>query len=42
MLDGISDPAAMNLSMLLEIVKDRKAWHAAVHWVADSWTQLSN
>ena len=32
----------MNLSKLLEIVKDREAWRAAVHGVAKSWTQLSD
>ena len=32
----------MNLSKLQEIVKDREAWHAAVHKVAKSQTQLSN
>ena len=31
----------MGLSKLLEIVKDRKAWRAAVHGVAKSWTGLS-
>ena len=31
----------MNLSKLGEIVKDRGAWHAAVHGVAKSWTQLT-
>ena len=31
----------MSLSKLQEIVKDRKAWYAAVHEVAKSWTQLS-
>ena len=32
----------INLSKLWEVVKERKAWHAAVHRVAKSWTQLSN
>ena len=41
-LDTITDTMAMNLSKLQEIVEDRGAWHAAVHWVAKSWTQLSN
>ena len=30
------------MSKLQEIVKDRKAWHAAVHGVTKSWTQLSD
>ena len=37
-LDGITDSIDMNLSKLLEIVKDRGAWHAAVHGVAKSRT----
>ena len=37
-LDGITDSVGMSLSKLQEIVKDRKAWHAAVHRVAKSWT----
>ena len=41
-LDGITDLMAMSLSKLLEIVKDREAWHAAVHRVAKSQTRLSN
>ena len=37
-LDGITDSMDMNMSKLLEIVKNREAWHAAVHEVAKSWT----
>ena len=41
-LDGIIDSTDMSLNKFLEIVKDREAWHAAVHGVAKSQTQLSN
>ena len=37
-LDGITDTMDMNLSKLWEIVKDRGAWHAAVHVVTESGT----
>jgi len=37
-LDGITDSMDVNLSELWEIVKDRKAWYAAAHEVAKSWT----
>ena len=41
-LDGIDDSTDMSLSKLSEIVKDREAWHDAVHGVAKSQTRLSN
>ena len=41
-LESITDSAAMNLSKLWEIEKGRKTWHAAIHGVTKSWTQLSN
>ena len=37
-LDGITDSVDMSLSTHREIVKDREAWHAAVHGVTKSWT----
>ena len=40
--DGITNSVDMSLSKLQEMVKDREVRHAAVHVVANSWTQLSD
>ena len=41
-LDGIIDSMDIGLGGLRELVMDREAWHAVVHRVAKSWTQLSD
>ena len=41
-LDGITDSVELSLSKRRETVKDREAWHAAVHGAIKGWTQPRN
>ena len=41
-MDGITDSTDMSLSKLQKMVKDKKAWYAAVHGVTKTWTQVND
>ena len=41
-LDGITNAMDMNLGKFWEVARDREAWHAAIHGIAKSLTQLSD
>ena len=42
-LDGITDAILeMNLGKLQQMMRDREAWHAVLHWIAKSWTRLGD